>query len=77
MPGAPYAVFPVVASLYKAGADPGTVVGFVSAWSLWSVSRLPVEMALIEPRVALTRYAITFVMPPLAGIAAHLISRGL
>lgn len=76
VPGAPYAVFPVVAGLYKAGAGLGTVVGFVTAWSLWSVSRLPVEMALIEPRVALVRYAITFVMPPLAGIAAHLISRG-
>ena len=76
VPGAPYAVCPVVAGLYKAGAGLGTVVGFVTAWSLWSVSRLPVEMALIEPRVALVRYAITFVMPPVAGVAAHLLSRG-
>ena len=76
VPGAPYAVFPVVAGLYKAGAGLGTVVGFVTAWSLWSVSRLPVEMALIEPRVALLRYAITFVVPPLAGVAAHWLGRG-
>lgn len=76
VPGAPYAVFPIVAGLYKAGAGLGTVVGFVTAWSLWSVSRLPVEMALIEPRAALVRYAITFFMPPLAGVAAHLLNRG-
>ena len=76
VPGAPYAVFPIVAGLYKAGASLGAVVGFVTAWSLWSVSRLTVEMALIEPRAALLRYAITFLMPPLAGVAALWVTRG-
>jgi uncharacterized membrane protein YraQ (UPF0718 family) len=70
VPGSPYAVFPVVAGLYEAGAGFGAVVGFISAWCLWSVSRLPVEIALIEPKVALVRYAITFVVPPLAGLIA-------
>jgi uncharacterized membrane protein YraQ (UPF0718 family) len=71
VPGAPYAVFPLVATLYKTGAGLGAVVGFVSAWSLWSVSRLPVEMALIDPKAALARYAITFVVPPIAGMLAE------
>lgn len=75
VPGAPYATFPLVASLYHAGASIGAVVGFVAAWSLWSVSRLPVEMALIDPRPALIRYAITFVVPPLAGILADVVDR--
>ncbi|MGD2144041.1 MAG: permease [Anaerolineae bacterium] len=71
VPGAPYATFPLVASLYRAGASLGAVVGFVSAWALWSVSRLPVEMALIDPRPALIRYAVTFVVPPIAGLLAE------
>jgi uncharacterized membrane protein YraQ (UPF0718 family) len=71
VPGAPYATFPLVASLYHAGASLGAVVGFVSAWALWSVSRLPVEMALVDPRPALIRYAVTFVVPPLAGLLAE------
>ena len=75
VPGAPYATFPLVASLYQAGASIGAVVGFVSAWSLWSVSRLPVEIALIDPRPALIRYGITFVVPPLAGILAEIVDR--
>jgi uncharacterized membrane protein YraQ (UPF0718 family) len=75
VPGAPYAVFPLVASLYREGAGMGTVVGFVSAWSLWSVTRLPVEIALIDPRAALMRYAVTFVVPPLAGMLAQAIER--
>ena len=73
VPGAPYAVFPLVAALYRAGAGLGSIVGFVSAWSLWSVSRLPVEMALIDPKPALVRYVITFVVPPIAGLLAEVV----
>ncbi len=74
VPGAPYATFPLIASLYERGASAGAVVGFTSAWALWSVSRLPVEMALISPRLALLRYAITFVVPPIAGLLAQLVA---
>ena len=75
MPGSPYAVFPLVATLYKAGAGMGAVVGLISAWSLWSVSRLPVEIALIDARPALIRYGITFIVPPLAGLLGNAASR--
>jgi uncharacterized membrane protein YraQ (UPF0718 family) len=75
VPGSPYATFPLVAALYQAGASLGAVVGFVAAWSLWSASRLPLEMALIDPRPALVRYGLTFVVPPLAGLLANVVSR--
>ena len=77
IPGAPYAVFPIIGGLYKAGAGLGAVVGFITAWSLWSVSRLPVEFALIDPQVALIRYGITFLFPPLAGFIAQIISHAM
>lgn len=75
VPGSPYAIFPLVAGFYQAGAGLGAVVGFISAWSLWSVTRLPIEMALIEPKAALVRYGITFVVPPIAGLFANTITR--
>jgi uncharacterized membrane protein YraQ (UPF0718 family) len=75
VPGAPYATFPLVATLYQAGASLGAVVGFVSAWSLWSVSRLPLEIALIDSKPALVRYVITFVVPPIAGLLAEAVAR--
>ena len=75
-PGGPYAVFPVVGSLYQAGASLGAVVGFVSAWALWSVTRLPMEVALIGPRATLVRFAATLLVPPLAGLfAQHVLGR--
>ncbi|MGD1997275.1 MAG: permease [Anaerolineae bacterium] len=75
VPGAPYATFPLVAALYRGGASLGAVVGFVCAWALWSVSRLPLEVALIDPKPALIRYAVTFVVPPIAGLAAEVVAR--
>jgi uncharacterized membrane protein YraQ (UPF0718 family) len=75
IPGAPVAVFPVVGALYKGGASLGAVVSFITAWSLWSVSRLPLEIALIDPKAAIIRYGITFVVPPIAGLLAQAINR--
>jgi uncharacterized membrane protein YraQ (UPF0718 family) len=75
VPGAPYATFPLVATLYRAGASLGAVTGFISAWALWSVSRLPLEIALIDSKPALVRYAVTFVVPPIAGLLAEAIAR--
>lgn len=75
MPGAPYAIFPLLGGLYKAGAAIGPLVSFSAAWSLWSVTRLPVEMALLDPKVALIRFASTFLVPPLAGMLAAVISK--
>jgi uncharacterized membrane protein YraQ (UPF0718 family) len=75
VPGSPYAAFPVIGALYKGGASLGAVVSFVSAWSLWSVVRLPAEMALIDPKAALVRYGITFIVPPIAGLIALVIAR--
>jgi uncharacterized protein len=73
IPGSPYVVFPIVAGFYQSGAGLGAMIGFVTAWSLWSLSRLPVEMALISPKAALIRYGITFIVPPVAGFLAHAI----
>lgn len=75
IPGSPYAAFPVAAGFYNAGAGLGAMVGYITAWSLWSVTRLPVEIAVIDPKLALIRYGITFIFPPLAGAAAHLLSK--
>lgn len=72
VPGSPYSVFPIIASFYKAGAGIGTIVGFITAYSLWSVARLPLEVGIIGPKVTLARVLSTLVFPPLAGVIAQL-----
>jgi uncharacterized membrane protein YraQ (UPF0718 family) len=75
IPGSPYAVFPIAGGFYKAGAGLGAMVGFISAWALWSVTRFPVEIALINPKLAMIRYAITFIVPPAAGTLALVLNK--
>lgn len=70
-PGGPYVSFPIVAAIYHAGAGIGTVVAFVTAWSLWAVARLPLEIGFVGPRVTLIRVLSTLIFPPIAGLIAR------
>lgn len=66
-PGGPYVSLPLVVVLLQAGASIGTVVAFLTGWSLWALSRLPMEVAIVGYKVTLIRLATTFFFPPIAG----------
>lgn len=74
-PGGPYVSLPVVASLLKAGAGSGTMVAFLTSWSLWAVARLPMEVGVLGWKFTAIRIASTFFFPPIAGLVAHFISK--
>lgn len=76
-PGGPYVSFPIVASIYHAGAGVGTIVAYVTAWSLWAVARLPLEISIIGPRLTLIRFLSTLIFPPIAGLLARTFFSGL
>jgi uncharacterized membrane protein YraQ (UPF0718 family) len=76
-PGGPYVSFPLVASIYHAGAGVGTIVAYVTAWSLWAVSRLPLEIGIVGPRLTAVRLLSTLVFPPIAGLIARTFLTGL
>jgi uncharacterized membrane protein YraQ (UPF0718 family) len=71
MPGGPYVNLPVAAVLVRAGAGVGTMVAFLTGWSLWAVARLPMEVGILGWRLTLARLACTFFFPPIAGLIAH------
>jgi len=70
-PGGPYVSLPIAAGLLRSGASAGTMVAFLTGWSLWSVSRLPMEIGILGWRFTLVRLACTFVFPPVAGLIAQ------
>jgi uncharacterized membrane protein YraQ (UPF0718 family) len=76
-PGGPYVSLPVVAGLLKAGAGVGIMVAYLTAWSLWAVGRLPMEIGILGWKFTLVRLASTFIFPPLAGLIAHYLFSGL
>jgi len=76
-PGGPYVSLPVATGLLRSGASVGTIVAFLTGWSLWAVSRLPMEVGILGWRLTLIRIASTFFFPPIAGFIALMFSRGL
>ncbi len=76
IPGGPYVYFPLVVSFISSGAALGPMISFIVGKNLWSLSRIPMEIALMGPRLTLIRFTATLLFPPLAGlIAQHLFSK--
>ncbi len=76
-PGGPYVSLPVATGLLRSGASVGTIVAFLTGWSLWAISRLPMEVGILGWRFTLIRIASTFFFPPIAGFIAQIFSAGL
>jgi len=70
-PGGPYVSLPIAAGLLRSGASVGTMVAFLTGWSLWAVSRLPMEVGILGWKFTLIRIASTFFFPPIAGLIAQ------
>ena len=70
-PGGPYVSLPVAAALLQSGASIGTMVAFLTGWSLWAVSRLPLEVGILGWRFTAIHLVCTFFFPPIAGWIAQ------
>lgn len=76
-PGGPYVSLPVAAGLLRSGASVGTIVAFLTGWSLWAISGLPMKVGILGWRFTLINIASTFFFPPIAGFIAQMFSAGL
>lgn len=70
-PGGPYVSLPIAAGLLNAGAGIGTMVAYITGWSLWAVARIPMEVGILGWKFTLIRIVSTFIFPPIAGIIAQ------
>ncbi len=75
IPGGPYVAFPIIYSIYRAGAGIPTTVSFIAGWSMWSIGNWPYEIALVSPLFTLVRIVSTLIFPPLAGLIALIITK--
>ncbi len=67
----PYASFPIIASIYGAGAGMGTVIALITGWTLLGLSRLPFEIGTLGIKFSLVRLGIGFPFCLLAGLIGH------
>lgn len=71
-PGGPMVSMPIAAGLLQSGAGIGTMVAFMTGWSLWAFSRIPLEVGLMGWKFTAIRIACTFFFPIIAGLLANL-----
>lgn len=72
MPGGPYVVFPIAASLFKQGVEVGPLITFITAKSLLSPTRLfSWEIPFLGWPLAVARALPSFILPPLVGIVSQ------
>ena len=70
MTGGPYVSLPIVASIYGAGAGPGPVIALLASMNLLSLPGLFTwGIPFMGARIALTRYGLELLLPPLIGLA--------
>lgn len=72
-PSGPFVSMPIAAGLLKSGASIGTVVAFMTAWSLLGISRMPLEFGIMGWQFTLIRIASgVLFFPVAAGLLANL-----
>jgi uncharacterized membrane protein YraQ (UPF0718 family) len=76
-PGGPYVSLPLAAGLLKTGAGLGTMVAYVTAWSLWAIARVPMEVGIMGWKFTSVRFVCTFFFPPIAGLIAQTFFSGM
>jgi uncharacterized membrane protein YraQ (UPF0718 family) len=75
-PGGPFVSLPIAAGLLRGGAGVGTMVAFITGWSILAVSRLPMEVGVLGWRFTLIRLVSSALFPPLAGLIAEMLFGG-
>jgi uncharacterized membrane protein YraQ (UPF0718 family) len=71
IPGEPVLALPFLAGLERSGAAIGVIVALLCSWTLLGLSRLPVELGVLGPRLTLVRMAAALPVPVLAGALAQ------
>lgn len=76
LPGGPFASFPLVLALFKAGADMGALIAFLVSWGTIGVNRLMVwEIPFLGVDFGILRLLSSLPIPILAGITARWLTR--
>jgi uncharacterized protein len=74
-PGAPYAVFPLIAGLIRQGMGLAPAVSMVCAWGLWSMGRVPFQAAVLGGQFIFVQVLVSLPLPFVAGTLTGLLMK--
>ncbi len=70
-PGGPYIYYPFARSLADKGLPFYILIAFLYGKNIYDFSRVPMEVSLVDPRIALIRNLITLPIPIITGLLAQ------
>lgn len=71
IPGGPYVYYPFARSFTEKGLPAYILIAFLFGKHVYDFSRIPMEITLIDPQIALIRNLITLPIPIIAGLLAE------
>lgn len=75
-PGGPFVSLPIAGGLLRSGASAATMVAYLTAWSVWAVNRLPMEVGILGWKFTLIRLLSTLLLPIIGGLTAQALFAG-
>ncbi len=74
LPGGPYVVFPLIATLYQAGAGLGAAVTMVTSWAMLSLLSVTFELSFMGWRFMAVRWGLGLAFPVLLGALVQVVA---
>ena len=76
LPGGPYVVFPLIATLFGSGAGMGPTLAMITSWASLALLSVSFELPFLGWRFTLIRLGLGFIVPILVGSAGMLLLNG-
>jgi uncharacterized membrane protein YraQ (UPF0718 family) len=73
LPGGPYVIFPLIASIYQAGAGIGPILAVVTSWASLALLSVSFELPFLGWRFSVLRLTLGISVPLLVGIVGQLL----
>lgn len=73
LPGGPYVVFPLIASIYEAGAGIGPTLAVITSWASLALLSVSFEIPFLGWRFSALRISLGIVVPILVGLVGQVL----
>lgn len=70
-PGGTFVALPVTGTLLKCNAGIGSVVAYITAYSIFDITRMPIEISFLGWKFVLIKWGSTLVIPVIGGLIAR------
>lgn len=76
LPGGPYVIFPLIATLYQAGAGLGPTLAIITSWSALALLTVSFELPFMGWRFSILRLSLGLSAPLIVGLIGWLVFSG-